>query len=258
MTSDALWFMTAGGKLGLPVPPVLDNRGKYVASLQKLTKWLGSVAEAAGADVFAAFPGQELLWDGDRVVGVRIGDKGIDRNGNHKPNYEPGPDLLAKVVIIGEGPRGTLAKQAISRLGLDRERDPQVYAVGIKELWQCAPGSVKAGNVIHTLGYPNPPELFGGGFIYGMADDVLDVGWVVGARLSRSDDRLTRSLPALQAPSRDQADARRGDLVALRREGDPGRRVVFDAAQLRRRSAGRRRQRRVPQWNAVEGDPPRD
>ena len=188
VSGDAMWFLTNTGKIGVPfIPPPLQNTGKFVASLQKLTKWLGGVAEEHGADVFPAFPGQELLWGpaesgsgGDRVIGVRIGDKGVDHDGKPKPNFEPGPDLLAKVVILSEGPRGTLAKQAVEKLGLDRGRDPQVYAVGIKELWQCAPGSVQAGNVIHTLGYPNPPELFGGGFIYGMANDVLDVGWVVG------------------------------------------------------------------------------
>jgi electron-transferring-flavoprotein dehydrogenase len=180
VTSDALWFMTAGAKFNLPPPPVLRNHGKYVASLQKLTKWMGTVAEEHGADVFPAFPGQELLWDEERVVGVRIGDKGIDHDGKPKPNYEPGPDLLAKVVILSEGPRGTLAKQAVAKLGLDRESDPQVYAVGIKEIWQCPPGRVKAGSVIHTMGFPNPMDTFGGGFIYGMANDLLDIGWVVG------------------------------------------------------------------------------
>ena len=181
VSSDAMWYLSVNGKIGVPIiPPPLRNGGKYVASLQKLTQWLGSIAQEQGADVFASFPGQELLWDGERVVGVRIGDKGVDHDGKPKANYEPGPDLLAKLVILSEGPRGTLAKQAIGKLQLDAGRDPQVYAVGIKELWQCAPGSVKAGSVIHTLGYPNPPELFGGGFIYGMAHDVLDVGWVVG------------------------------------------------------------------------------
>jgi electron-transferring-flavoprotein dehydrogenase len=183
VTSDAMWYLTGGGKIGVPaamMPPMMKNAGKYVASLQKLTKWLGGVAEAEGADVFPAFPGQELLWDGDRVIGVRVGDKGVDHNGNPKSNYEPGPDLLAKVVILAEGPRGTLAKQAIAKLHLDQGRDPMVYAVGVKEIWQCKPGSVQAGSVIHTFGYPLPNETFGGGFIYGLAGDVLDIGLVTG------------------------------------------------------------------------------
>jgi electron-transferring-flavoprotein dehydrogenase len=179
VTSDALWFLTNGGKIAAPfTPPVLDNRGKYVASLSNLTKWLAARAEAAGADVFGAFPGQELLWDGDRVIGVRIGDKGVAHDGTHKSNYEPGPDLLAKVVVLGEGPRGTLAKAAIARLGLDADRDPQVYAVGIKELWKV-PGRLAAGSVIHTLGAPLW-DTFGGGWVYGMSDDVIDIGLVTG------------------------------------------------------------------------------
>ena len=183
VSSDAMWYMTAGGKMSVPgpmMPPMMKNKGKYVASLQKLTKWMGGVAEGLGADVFPSFPGQELLWDVERVIGVRVGDKGVDHNGKPKPNYEPGPDLMAKVVILTEGPRGTLTKQAIARLALDAGRDPMAYAVGIKELWQCKPGSVKPGSVIHTFGHPLPNETFGGGFIYGMAGDVLDIGLVTG------------------------------------------------------------------------------
>ncbi len=181
VTSDALWFLTSGGKIAAPiVPPMMNNSGKYVASLQKLTKWLGEQAESLGADVFPSFPGQELLWDGDRVIGVRIGDKGVDKDGHPKANFEPGPDLFAKIVILGEGPRGTLTKQATPRLGLDDGREPQVYALGVKELWQCAPGTVTPGSVIHTLGFPLPAETFGGGFIYGMGGDILDIGLVTG------------------------------------------------------------------------------
>jgi electron-transferring-flavoprotein dehydrogenase len=184
VSSDQMWYLTDGGKMAVPgfaMPPMMKNHGKYVASLQRLTKWLGGVAEELGADVFAAFPGQELLWnEDDSVRGVRVGDKGVDHNGKPKSNYEPGPDLLAKVVILTEGPRGTLAKQACAKLGLDEGRDPMVYAVGVKELWQCAPGSVQPGSVIHTFGYPLPNETFGGGFIYGMRDDVLDIGMVTG------------------------------------------------------------------------------
>jgi electron-transferring-flavoprotein dehydrogenase len=181
VAGDAMWLLTSKGKLAAPfVPPGLDNRGKYVASLNRLTKWLGEKAETAGADVFPAFPGQELLWDGDRVVGVRVGDKGIGHDGQPKANYEPGPDLFAKVTVLGEGPRGTLAKTAVAKLGLDRQRDPQVYAVGIKELWQVPPGRFPAGNVVHTLGAPLPADVFGGGWIYGMNGDLVDLGLVVG------------------------------------------------------------------------------
>lgn len=181
VTSDEVWFLTEHGKIKAPfTPPALDNRSNYVASLQRLTKWLGELAEQVGAQVFPAFPGQELLWDAERVIGVRTGDKGVDKHGNPKPNYEPGADIFAKIVILGEGPRGTLAKTAVARLQLDRGRDPQVYALGVKEIWQCPPGSVQAGRVIHTLGYPLAPDTFGGGFIYGMANDVLDIGQVTG------------------------------------------------------------------------------
>ena len=181
VTSDELWFLTTRGKIKAPLtPPPLRNAGKYVTSLQKLCVWLGERAEEAGAQVFPAFPGQELLWDGERVIGVRTGDKGLDHNGQPKSNYEPGADILAKVVVLGEGPRGTLAKQAEARLGLTQDREPQVYAAGVKELWQLPDDRFKAGSVIHTLGYPLPPETFGGGFIYGMAGNVLDIGMVTG------------------------------------------------------------------------------
>jgi len=181
VTSDELWFLTARGKIKAPfAPPPLRNHGKYVTSLQKLCKWLGDVAEENTAQVFPAFPGQELLWHENRVIGVRTGDKGLDHNGVPKPNYEPGADILAKVVVLGEGPRGTLAKQAASHLNLYDGREPQVYAAGVKELWQLPDDRFKAGAVIHTLGYPLPPETFGGGFIYGMAGNVLDIGFVTG------------------------------------------------------------------------------
>ncbi len=178
---DELWMLTKGGKIKAPfTPPPLQNHGKYVASLQRLTKWMAAQAEELGVQVFGEFPGQELLWDGDRVIGVRTGDKGVDHNGNPKSNYEPGADLLAKIVVLGEGPRGTLAKQAIPRLELDAGKEPMVYATGVKELWQLPDDRFPAGTVIHTLGYPLPAETFGGGFIYGMADRIVDIGHVTG------------------------------------------------------------------------------
>ena len=178
---DEMWFLTAGGKLKAPItPPPLQNHGKYVTSLQKMTKWLAEQAEEVGVQVFGEFPGQELLWEGDRAIGVRTGDKGLDHNGNPKANYEAGADILAKLVILGEGPRGTLAKQAIARLSLDAGKEPMTYAAGVKELWQLPDDRFPAGTVIHTLGYPLPPETFGGGFIYGMQNNILDIGHVTG------------------------------------------------------------------------------
>lgn len=184
VTSDAMWYLNPNGsKLAVPgfaMPPMMKNHGKYVTSLQKLTKWLGGIAEEHGVSLLPEFAGQELLWDGNRCIGVRVGDKGVGHDGKPKSNYEQGPDLLAKVVILSEGVRGTLAKQAIAKLGLDADRDPQVYACGVKELWQCKPGTVTPGSVLHTFGHPLPNETFGGAFIYGMQNDILDIGMVTG------------------------------------------------------------------------------
>jgi electron-transferring-flavoprotein dehydrogenase len=143
-------------------------------------RWLGGVVEEAGVDIFPAFAGDQVLYDGKRVIGVRTGDKGIDKEGHAKPNFEPGVDILAKVTVFGEGSRGSLVKKLVERLHLDAGRNPQVYAAGVKEIWELPKGRVKPGFVMHTLGYPLPDDTFGGGFVYGMQHDLLDIGLVVG------------------------------------------------------------------------------
>ena len=181
VTDDAVWFLTPRRRFALPiVPPPLRNHGNYVASLGKVVHWLAQQAEAAGVDLFPGFAAAEPLLDGERMTGVRTGDKGIDRHGQKKANYEPGIDIHAKVTVLAEGPRGTLTKTLVNRLRLDEGRMPQVYAVGIKEVWECPKGSLPKGGVIHTLGFPLDRETFGGAFIYNMADDLLDIGLVVG------------------------------------------------------------------------------
>jgi electron-transferring-flavoprotein dehydrogenase len=181
VTSDALWIMTAQGHLTAPfTPPMMNNHGNYVVSLNKIVKWMAEQAEALGVQVFPEFPGQELLFDGDKVIGVRAGDKGLDKVGNPKPNYEPGPDLLAKVTVLGEGPRGTLAKQLQRKIDLTVGKNPQTYSIGIKELWQMPQGSTPPGQVIHTAGFPLDNGTFGGGFVYSMGGDIWDIGLVVG------------------------------------------------------------------------------
>jgi electron-transferring-flavoprotein dehydrogenase len=180
---EHVYFLTGGGRISLPViPPPLRNHGNFIVSLNRLVRWLGEKCEAAGINVFPEFPGSEMLYDGDsdRVVGVRTGDKGIDKNGKPKPNFEPGVDIRARVTVLGEGPRGSLTKQLVNRLKLDRESDPQIYSVGVKELWEVPDDRFAPGSVIHTTGWPLDPHTFGGSWVYGMRDRIIDIGHVVG------------------------------------------------------------------------------
>src|SRR6185503_8387312 len=130
--ADSFLYLTSKRAIRSPItPPPLKNHGYYVVSLNRLTAWLGEKCEEAGVNIFPEFPGAEVLYDeNDAVVGVRTGDKGIDKEGKRKPNFEPGVDLLAKVTVLGEGPRGSLTKQLVQRLGLDAGREPQVYSIG--------------------------------------------------------------------------------------------------------------------------------
>jgi len=181
VSEDHVYMLTGGGQFRLPiVPPPLQNHGNYVISLNQLVKWLGSQAEARGIDVLAGFPAAELLYEGDRVVGVRTGDKGIDKHGKKKSNFEVGVDLRAKITILAEGARGSLTKQLVSRLKLDAGKFPQVYTLGIKELWEVPKGRLAKGAVLHTMGFPLGTETFGGGFIYGFTEERISIGLVVG------------------------------------------------------------------------------
>jgi electron-transferring-flavoprotein dehydrogenase len=181
VTDDSVWFLTPRRRFALPlVPPPLRNHGNYVASLGKLVRWLAARAESEGVDLFPGFAAVEPLIEGDRIVGVRTGDRGIDRNGNRKPNYEPGIDIRARVTVLCEGPLGTLTKILVDRFRLNEGRHPQVYALGVKEVWECPKGSLSPGRVIHTMGFPLDRETFGGAFIYHMSEDLLDLGLVVG------------------------------------------------------------------------------
>ncbi|MEE8586694.1 MAG: NAD(P)/FAD-dependent oxidoreductase, partial [Acidobacteriota bacterium] len=172
-------------------PPNLKNHGCQVASLGKLVRWMAELCEEYEVEVYPEFPAAELLIEEGKVLGVRIGDKGLDKDGNPKPNHEPGMDVLAKVTVLGEGVRGSWAMQAEKSLGLTTGRQPQVYAAGIKEIWQ-APKEIRPGIVHHTLGYPLGTEEFGGGFIYTMQGNLVDLGFVVGLdyRNPRTDPHL--------------------------------------------------------------------
>jgi electron-transferring-flavoprotein dehydrogenase len=181
VTSDDLYYFTKGGQVRFPILPApLRNHGNHVVSVGELEKWLGGLVEASGAYVLPGMAAVEGLFEEERMVGVRTGDKGIDGRGDRKPNFEPGSDVRAKVTILCEGARGSLAKRLAPKLRLEEGRAPQVYAAGIKEVWQMPAGRVPKGRVIHTMGSPLDPHTFGGGFIYGMDHDRWAVGFVVG------------------------------------------------------------------------------
>ena len=177
---EEVLFLTGKRAFPLPIPPPLENEGSYVASLGKLLKWMAPKVEEAGVDVFTEFPAAHALVEDGRVVGVRTADRGVSKTGAKKANYEPGVDIRAQVVVLGEGPRGTLVKQLDAQLGLWEGKNPQVYAIGIKEVWDLPPGRIVPGQVLHTLGWPLDRDTFGGAFLYGMQNDQLIGGLVVG------------------------------------------------------------------------------
>ena len=181
VTRDDVYVLGASSRLRLPiVPPMLANHGNVIVSLGKLVAWLAGIAEERGVLVATEMPAAAPLVEDGRVVGVRTGDRGVAKSGQHKPNFQPGADCRAKATVLCEGPRGTLTKALVQQLGLDAGRNPQVYSTGVKELWEMPPGRVTRGRVIHTMGFPLASHTFGGGFIYGMTDTHWSVGFVTG------------------------------------------------------------------------------
>jgi electron-transferring-flavoprotein dehydrogenase len=189
VSREAVYLLTERGKFKFPVtPPPMRDHGNYVISLNRFAKWMGEKVEATGITIFTGFAGAELLVEGDRVVGVRTDDKGVDKAGQQKGNFEPGYDLKAKVVVLAEGTRGSLTKQLVGRFQLDKDRNPQTYGVGVKELWEVPAGRIEPGEVIYTVGWPLTSREYGGAWIYGGKDNVVSLGFVTG--LDYSDPRL--------------------------------------------------------------------
>ena len=180
VTSDAAYYFTEKDSYKLPItPPPLQNHGNFVISLNKLVKWLGGLVEKKGANLFTQFAGRELLYDKDGIAGVLTEDKGVDKNGKPKDNFTPGYELRARVTVLAEGPRGSLTKDLVSKLKLDG-LNPQIYGIGIKELWDVQPGRIDTGFVAHMLGWPLGSEIYGGSWIYGLRDNRVSIGTIVG------------------------------------------------------------------------------
>jgi len=181
VTGDDVFFLWEQGQFRLPLlPPILQNHGNSIVSLGRLVEWLAGIAEEKGVLVVTETPAAKPLIENGRLVGVRTGDKGVDKKGEHKSNYQPGADCRAKATVLCEGPRGTLAKSLETTFGLTVGRNPQVYSTGVKEVWEVPAGRARKGRVIHTMGWPLPQDTFGGGFVYGMDDSHWALGLVTG------------------------------------------------------------------------------
>jgi len=166
-----------------------DNHGNYIISLGQLTPWLASKAESLGVEVFPGFAAAAPLYDEAAAVkGVRIGDMGLDRNGEPGPNFTPGVEIHAPLTVLAEGARGSISKQLIARFDLARGHCPQTFALGYKELWQLPPGRVRPGRIEHALGWPADPYTYAGSFLYHLDKDRAYVGYIVG--LDYQDPRL--------------------------------------------------------------------
>ena len=176
------WVLTANRKFTIPeifMPPFMRNDGNYTVSLGNLCRWLQGQAEAAGVEIFPGFPASEILFDEHGAVkGVATGDMGIARDGTHRPDYQPGMELHAKYTFFAEGARGHLTKRLTEIFALRNDSGPQVFGIGIKELWDIPPEKHKPGRVIHTQGWPLH-DAWGGGFLYHQENNQVALGFIV-------------------------------------------------------------------------------
>jgi len=182
VTDNLHWVLTRKRHWALPqflVPPLMHNEGKYTASLGNVTRWLGGQAEALGVEIFPGFPAAEVLFNDDgSVMGVATGDMGVARDGTHKPDYQPGMELHARYTFFAEGARGHLTKELTRIFDLRKDSGPQVFGIGIKELWDIPADQHQPGRVIHTQGWPLD-DAWGGGFLYHQANGQVALGFVV-------------------------------------------------------------------------------
>jgi electron-transferring-flavoprotein dehydrogenase len=183
VAEDRFLFLTEHGAHRLPtrlLPPLMSNHGNYIASLGDVCRWLAQQAEARGVEIYPGFPATQVLY-GERgeVLGVATGDMGVAKDGSHKPGYQEGMELRARYTLFAEGCRGSLSQALMQRFSLRDGVDPQKYGIGIKELWEVAPGKHTPGLVVHTLGFPLDDATGGGSFIYHFGNDRVAVGFVV-------------------------------------------------------------------------------
>jgi len=183
VTKNEHWVLTEHKKYGLPhifMPPLLSNKGMYTLSLGAFCRWLAGQAEALGVEIFPGFPAAEILYNDDgSVKGVATGDMGVGRDGEPRADFQPGMELHGKYTLFAEGARGHLTKRIKRQFDLDKDSQPQVYGIGLKELWDIDPAKHEPGRVIHTQGWPLDEDSWGGGFLYHQENNQVALGFVV-------------------------------------------------------------------------------
>jgi electron-transferring-flavoprotein dehydrogenase len=181
VVKDSTVWLTKNGSFTFPFHiPYMNNIGNYSASLGQLCRYLAVKAEEKGVEIYTGFAVDEILYKDGKVAGAKTKDTGIDHHGHPMENFQPGTRIEARITIFAEGTRGSLAKMLISKFDLAKGKNEQVYSLGCKELWSVPKGRIAPGEIYHTMGYPLNYDEFGGGFIYGLNDDKVAVGLVVG------------------------------------------------------------------------------
>ncbi|MEI6276098.1 MAG: electron-transfer flavoprotein:ubiquinone oxidoreductase [Prolixibacteraceae bacterium] len=181
VSKDRTVLLSENGHLTLPFHiPYMNNMGNYTASLGQICKYLAVKAEEKGVEIYTGFAVDEILYKDGKVIGAKTKDTGLDHHGNQLENFQAGTRIEAKITIFAEGTRGSLTKMLIQKFNLNKDKNEQIYSLGCKELWSVPQGNIEAGQVYHTMGYPLNNDEFGGGFIYGLNDNKVAVGIVVG------------------------------------------------------------------------------
>lgn len=178
---DRFVFLTKNASFRLPNPPTMNNHGNYIISLGELGRWLAAQAENVGVEIFPGFAAAEVLYnDKNEVIGVATGDMGIAKDGTKRNDFTPGVELHARQTVFAEGCHGSLTKTLIARYDLRKDKDPQTYGLGIKELWEIPADQHKEGLVVHTIGWPMDSMTYGGSWMYHLENNMVSIGFVVG------------------------------------------------------------------------------
>ncbi len=181
VTRDSTVWLTENGSITFPIHvPYMNNIGNYTASLGQLCRYLAVKAQEKGVEIYTGFAVDEILYKDGKVIGAKTKDTGIDHHGNQLENFQAGTSVEAKITIFAEGTRGSLTKMLIKKYNLNEGKNEQVYSLGCKEIWSVPEGNIAAGQIYHTMGYPLNMDEFGGGFIYGLNDNKVAIGLVVG------------------------------------------------------------------------------